>query len=127
MDQVIWCHCSDAHLGYKQYNLIERLEDYGKAFNKCISLIIEQKPDFVIFTGDLFEHYNPSPPELRQAVAILNKLKVNNIPIYVIAGNHDVSYAASKRYGGDILHFLQELKLICYLDYENMTYNPINN
>ena len=116
MNTISWCHCSDAHLGYKQYNLSERLKDFGEAFNKCILLIIEKNPDFVIFTGDLFEHYNPKPPELRQAIAILNKLKNKNIPIYVIAGNHDVSYSISKRYGGDILHFLQDLNLIIYLE-----------
>jgi DNA repair exonuclease SbcCD nuclease subunit len=117
MSPVSWCHCSDAHLGYKQYNLAQRLHDFGEAFNKCISLIIEQNPDFVIFTGDLFEHYNPHPPELRQAIAILDKLKHpenggKSIPIYISPGNHDVSYSASKRYGGDILDFLHDLKLV---------------
>ncbi|MHA1652282.1 MAG: metallophosphoesterase family protein [Candidatus Helarchaeota archaeon] len=120
MDSVVWCHCADAHLGYKQYNLPQRLKDFGHAFDTCISLIIKQKPDFVVFAGDLFEHYNPNPPELRQAITILKKLKNleenhREIPIYVISGNHDVSYSASKRYGGDILDFLQDLELIHYL------------
>ncbi|HUX98705.1 MAG TPA: exonuclease SbcCD subunit D [Candidatus Deferrimicrobium sp.] len=120
MNPIRWCHCSDAHLGYKQYNLLDRLKDFASAFNKCISLIMDQDPDFVIFTGDLFEHYNPNPPELRQAVEILRKLKESpkdghEIPIYVVPGNHDVSYSASKRYGGDILEFLQDLELIHYL------------
>ncbi len=120
MEPIVWCHCSDAHLGYKQYNLAQRLRDYGSAFNECITQIIEQNPNFVLFSGDLFEHYNPNPPELRQAIAILNKLKNPNgdgksIPIFVISGNHDVSYSASKRYGGDILDFLQDLDLIHYL------------
>lgn len=120
VDSVTWCHCSDVHLGYKQYNLSERLHDFGSAFNKCFSLILQENPDFILLTGDLFEHYNPNPPELRQAIAILNKLKKldgdhTSIPIYVIPGNHDVSTSASKRAGGDILDFLQDLKLIHYL------------
>jgi len=127
---VTWCHCSDAHLGYKQYNLPERLHDFGNAFSNCITLILQEKPDFVIFTGDLFEHYNPNPPELRQAIATLNKLKKpsengSSIPIYLISGNHDVSPSASKRYGGDILEFLQDLELVHYLadTYEIITKN----
>ncbi|MHA1279075.1 MAG: metallophosphoesterase family protein [Candidatus Helarchaeota archaeon] len=120
MHPVLWCHCSDAHLGYKQYNLSQRLHDFGRAFDTCISMIVEEHPDFVIFTGDLFEHYNPNPPELRQAIAILNKLKEPEpngkaIPIYVSPGNHDVSYSASKRYGGDILDFLEDLQLVRYI------------
>ena len=127
---MTWCHCSDAHLGYKQYNLPERLYDFGNAFSNCITLILRENPDFVIFTGDLFEHYNPNPPELRQAIAALNKLKKLNenglsIPIYLISGNHDVSPSASKRYGGDILEFLQDLELVHYLtdSYEIITKN----
>jgi len=116
MDKIKWCHLSDAHLGYRQYNLNERLKDFGNAFYKCIIKIIELNPDFVLFTGDLFEHYNPMSAELRQAVSILRKLKENNIPIYVISGNHDVSLIQSKRYGGDVLHLLQDLKLINYLE-----------
>jgi len=79
-------------------------------------MIIEKNPDFVIFTGDLFEHYNPSPPEIIQSIGILEQLKEKEIPIYVISGNHDVSYALSKRYGGNILHLLEEIGLIHYLD-----------
>ncbi|MHA1324443.1 MAG: metallophosphoesterase family protein, partial [Candidatus Helarchaeota archaeon] len=120
MSVITWCHCSDAHLGYKQYNLPDRLRDFGKAFNLCIEQIVQKSPDFVIFSGDLFEHYNPNPPELRQAISILRKLKnpengAEPIPIYIISGNHDVSYSASKRYGGDILDFLQDLGLVHYL------------
>jgi len=120
VDSVTWCHCSDVHLGYKQYNLPQRIHDFGSAFNKCITLILQENPDFVLLTGDLFEHYNPNPPELRQAIATLTRLKKRDgdqqsIPIYVISGNHDVSTSASKRYGGDILDFLQDLELIHYL------------
>lgn len=120
MSPLVWCHCADAHLGYKQYNLPQRLHDFGSAFNECITQIINRNPDFIVFAGDLFEHYNPNPPELRQAIAILSKLRNidgngRSIPIYVVSGNHDVSYSASRRYGGDILDFLKDLELVHYL------------
>ncbi len=112
---VKWCHLSDVHLGYKQYNLIERYEDFIDAFNTCIELIIEKHPDFVILPGDLFEHFNPKPATLRKCIVILEKLKLKNIPIFVSRGNHDVSTSKFKRYGGDVLDLLQDLSLINYI------------
>ena len=103
MDSVHFCHLTDSHLGSRQYGLVERFDDFANALSDAIDKIIELKPDFIIQTGDFFDNARPQAPELRQAVRILNKLKHHNIPIYLIQGNHDVSYSRLKRYGGDIL------------------------
>ncbi|MHA1269154.1 MAG: metallophosphoesterase family protein [Candidatus Helarchaeota archaeon] len=116
VELIKWCHLADIHLGYKQYNLNDRYEDFIDAFNNCIELIIEKEPDFVLLPGDLFEHYNPKPGTIRKCIVILKKLKEQNIPIYVIRGNHDVSTSKLKRYGGNILELLQDLSLITYID-----------
>ena len=39
-------HLADTHLGYRQYGLLEREEDFYDAFNKIIDDIIEK--DFFI-------------------------------------------------------------------------------
>ncbi len=112
---VRWCHISDTHLGYRQYNLLERLKDFGDAFHHATKLILEEQPDFVIITGDIFEQYRPGAPELRQALRIFNLYQKKEIPVFVTAGNHDSSYASSKRDGGDVLSFLEDLGLINYI------------
>ncbi len=98
-----------------QYNLPIRLQDFGDAAKHCIEKIIEEKVDFIIHTGDIFHHYHPRIIALRQAHAILNELKKNNIPVFIIRGNHDASTAYSLRVGGHSLNYLQDIGLVNFL------------
>ena len=85
-----FAHLADTHLGYRQYGLIEREKDFYEVFEKVIDRIIEEKVDFVIHSGDLFETARPSPMALLTFQKGLLKLKGAGIPMYAIAGNHDV-------------------------------------
>ena len=109
--RIHFCHISDSHLGNRQYGLLERFDDFAKSLLYSINSCINLKPDFVIYTGDLFEQAKPQAPELRQTVKILEKMKQANIPFYLSQGNHDVSYSRSRRYGGDILEFMADLDI----------------
>ena len=40
-------HMADCHLGYRQYNLHERFNDFGRAFHHVINVAIAEKVDFV--------------------------------------------------------------------------------
>ena len=82
-------HVADTHLGYRQYGLAEREEDIYITFNKIIDDMIDKEVDYVLHAGDLFE--NPKPPIKALLVAQegFNKLLEYDIPVYVIAGNHD--------------------------------------
>ena len=82
-------HFADTHLGYKQYGLIERELDFYDAFKNIINNIIEKKVDYVIHCGDLFEHSKPPIKALLVAQEGFLKLMEHNIPVIVIAGNHD--------------------------------------
>ena len=84
-----FAHLADTHLGYRQYGLVEREKDFYEVFDKVIDKIIEEKVDFVIHSGDLFESSRPSPMALFSFQKGLLKLKGAGIPIYAIAGNHD--------------------------------------
>ena len=84
-----FAHLADTHLGYRQYGLIEREKDFYEVFEKVIDKIIEEKVDFVIHSGDLFETARPSPMALLTFQKGLLKLKGAGISVYAIAGNHD--------------------------------------
>ncbi|WP_407380804.1 exonuclease SbcCD subunit D [Methanobrevibacter sp.] len=84
-----FAHLADTHLGYRQFGLYEREKDFYEVFEKIIDRIIEEKVDFVIHSGDLFDSSRPSPMALLTFQKGLIKLKNANIPIFAIAGNHD--------------------------------------
>lgn len=85
-----FAHLADTHLGYRQFGLLEREKDFYEVFDKIIDKIIEEKVDFVIHSGDLFDSARPSPSALLAFQKGLLKLKGAGIPMYAIAGNHDI-------------------------------------
>ena len=62
-----FAHIGDTHLGYRQYNLEQREQDFYDAFNRAIDRIIEEKVDFVIHSGDLFNDGRPTIRSLKVA------------------------------------------------------------
>ncbi len=113
--QIKWCHFSDVHLGYRQYNLYERFKDFGRAFKTVMELSLKEEPDFIIISGDLFETYRPPPDAIRQAIEVLDSAKKANVPVYCIPGNHDLSYAKEHRRRGGILGLLDRLGYLILL------------
>lgn len=84
-----FAHLADSHLGYRQYGLIDRENDFYKVFDRTIDKIIESDVDFVIHSGDLFQNYKPTPKALYEFQNSFYRLIDENIPVYAIAGNHD--------------------------------------
>lgn len=82
-------HISDTHLGYRQYNLDERENDFYDAFNKAINKIIEERVDILIHSGDLFDSPTPPIKALYVFKKALNKIN-GKIKIYTILGDHDM-------------------------------------
>jgi len=105
-------HVADTHLGYEQYNLSERRDDFDNAFSEVVEKVLELRPDFVIIAGDLFHHARPSNITLERAVRNFRRLKEANIPVLVVDGSHD---HAPNVVTGTILNPLDTAGLICYL------------
>ena len=85
-----FAHLADTHLGYRQYGLYEREIDFYNIFNNIIDKLIEERPDFVIHSGDLFEFSRPPTNALLTVQKGLLALRDAGIPVYAIAGNHDI-------------------------------------
>ncbi|MBN1896196.1 MAG: exonuclease SbcCD subunit D [Candidatus Aenigmarchaeota archaeon] len=85
-------HFSDTHLGFRQYGIYERETDFYRAFENAVRKIIEERPDFVLHTGDLFDVPKPPPRALWVAQRCFAKLREKGIPVYAITGNHDMLF-----------------------------------
>ena len=84
-----FAHLSDTHLGYRDLGILEREEDYYIEFERTVDRIIELDVDFVVHSGDLFQHSKPSTDPLLAFQKELIKLNKAGIPVYAISGNHD--------------------------------------
>ena len=79
----------DVHLGTLQYDSVERLNDFGRAWLYACNYIADAKPDFAICTGDLFNRFTINPITFEQAFAGLGQLRAAGVPIVDVMGNHD--------------------------------------
>lgn len=82
-------HTADTHLGYKQYHSEVRRNDFFAAFEIVINDAIDMQVDAVVHAGDLFDSRNPTLEDLLETINILSRLKVANIPLFGIVGNHE--------------------------------------
>src|SRR5947209_3177750 len=85
-------HMADTHLGYEQYGVRERFNDFSRTFWDIIDDAIDRHVDFVVIAGDLFNKRAIDALTLIHAIEGLRKLKDKNIPVIAIEGNHDRSY-----------------------------------
>lgn len=85
-----FAHISDTHLGYRQYGLLERENDFIEIFREAVDEIIRERPDFAVHSGDLFEYSRPPTKALLTGQNAILKFKEEKIPVYAVAGNHDV-------------------------------------
>lgn len=97
-----FAHIADTHLGRRQFNMDEREEDFYRAFHRIIDKIIEERVDFVVHSGDLFDDKKPSIKALLEVKKGVRKLADAGIKLYTVAGNHDIP----KRTGALVPHEL---------------------
>ena len=84
-----FAHLADCHIGSWRDPLLANLST--EAFEKAIDICIDEKVDFIIVAGDLFNTSLPGIDKLKDTVKKLKELSEKNIPVYIIAGSHDFS------------------------------------
>ncbi len=86
---VKFAHTADVHLGgWKQ----QPLQDLNlQSFKKAVEIWINEKVDFVLIAGDLFDSAFPPIDVLKETFSEFKKLKDAGIPCFIVAGSHDYS------------------------------------
>ena len=112
MEAFSFVHASDLHLGYSQYGLEARRQDFDNVFAEIVEKTIELKPDFMIIAGDLFHQARPSNVTLENAIRSFKRLKDAGIPVLTVDGSHD---SAPNTITGTILCPLDSTGLIYHL------------
>lgn len=91
-------HLSDLHLGYSSgrkkidengFNVREN--DGYLAYNIAVDQIIKEKVNCVLIAGDMFHSPRPKNHTILIAQEGLRRLAEADIPVYIIAGNHDAT------------------------------------
>jgi len=82
-------HTADTHLGYQQYHLPERREDFLDAFRQVAADAEDAGVDAVVHAGDLFHDRRPTLPDIMGALSVLRRLDGAGIPFFAVVGNHE--------------------------------------
>lgn len=84
-----FAHFADCHLGGWRQEELQSLN--FQSFQKAVDIVIQEKPDFLLLAGDLFDSAYPPIEILKETFAEFKKIKEAEIPVFMIAGSHDFS------------------------------------
>ena len=85
----------DAHLGRAYYprttpdGVNQRERDFEISFEAAVDLALAQRPDLIVWLGDVFDHPRPTYRSYRIAQRALARIRAHGVPAVVISGNHD--------------------------------------
>jgi len=106
-------HFADLHIGVEAYGTVNsetgastRIDDFLNSFDRLVELALEEEVDLVLFCGDVYKSRTPSQTQQREFAKRIKRLSDNNIPVHLVAGNHDVHNAAEKATTIDIFSTL---------------------
>jgi DNA repair exonuclease SbcCD nuclease subunit len=109
---------ADLHLGIRQFNNKQRWQDYLDAYNKLTTKVKKLQVDAFVIAGDIFNKSRPHPGIVRKFLKETSKV---DCPVMLIRGNHDSPQILFEKYGGDILHLINDVSKIVYLNKKNPT------
>jgi DNA repair protein SbcD/Mre11 len=88
-----FAHLADLHVGaWRERALAETgLAAVRAAFERCI----EERVDFIVIAGDLFDATLPDMAHVRETAEVLRRVREAGIPVYATYGSHDYSPSAT--------------------------------
>ncbi len=106
-------HFADLHLGVENYGKIDpatglssRLNDFLAAFDQLVDYALDNKVDLVLFCGDAYKTREPSQTQQREFARRINRLATNDIPVFLLTGNHDMPNAVGRATATEIFDTL---------------------
>lgn len=84
-----FAHLGDCHLGGWRQPELKELN--FRSFQIALEKSINERVDFILIAGDLFDTAYPPIETLKETFEEFKKVKERNIPVYLIAGSHDYS------------------------------------
>lgn len=95
-------HLADLHFGKSIYG-VSMMEngDQRVWVSRFLKLTQEVRPDAVVIAGDIYDRSAPSGDAVRLLDGMVTALAENNIPVMIVAGNHDSGQRLS--FGGNLL------------------------
>jgi len=108
-------HFADLHLGVENYGRLDpttglssRAADFLGAFDRVVEFALDHEVDLVLFAGDAFKNVSPSPTYQRAFAERIYRLAViGKIPVFLLAGNHDLPHAAGRAHTIEIFETLE--------------------
>ncbi|HLK58308.1 MAG TPA: exonuclease SbcCD subunit D [Chthonomonadaceae bacterium] len=90
-------HFADTHFGVELYGRLDpdtgmntRLQDFKQSLLRAMDEALEQGIDLAVFAGDAYKSRDPRQTEQREFAACIRRLTDRNIPVVLLAGNHDM-------------------------------------
>lgn len=96
-------HFSDLHIGVENYGrpdaetgMSTRLVDFLTSYDELVHYAISNEVDAVLFAGDAYKSRDPSQTHQREFAKRVARLVRENIPVYLLTGNHDLPAVAER-------------------------------
>ncbi len=106
-------HFADLHLGVETYGRLNpetgfssRLDDFLRVFDEVVDYALNSQIDLVLFCGDAYKNREPTQTLQREFARRINRLATNGIPIFLLAGNHDLPNTVNRATAIEIFHTL---------------------
>ncbi len=125
---------ADSHLGRKhsrmgvdpktQMNLMTL--DAERQLETMVDIAINERVDFVVHSGDIFDRVNVSNTIIKGVLKNIKKLTSNDIPFFIIPGNHDRPFTRGIASPVDILDYLTNSYNIGKYDHKSINVNSSN-
>ncbi len=107
-------HTADLHIGLETHGpmnphtgLPRRLEDFLCSLDVIVDTAIDEHADLVVVAGDVYKGRDPNATHQRLFARRVLKLVQNHIPVFLLAGNHDLPNAVSRATSIDIFQELE--------------------